>query len=699
MKSNKMIENIKFLRLLADNLPDMLWAKDTEGRYLFANKALCENLLMAKDTEEPIGKTDVFFAKREREKHPDNPEWHTFGELCFNSDVVTLEHMKPMRFEEFGNVKGKMLYLEVHKAPLFDDEGNLLGTVGSGRDITRQKELENQIKKSKETFEQLLNTTIEGLFVFDVNKRCILANEMASHITGYSIEELIGMHALNDIIDPSVRDYVTQKMKIDNADPYEMAIKHKNGKKIPVLARGKNIDLFGEKVRVSAILDISDIKKAQKKIEYLAYYDTLTGLPNRSLLNNYMEQIMIASNENGFDNALVFIDMDNFKKINDTAGHKSGDILLQEIALRIKNSISENDIALRFGGDEFIIILTNLKNIDNEIEEKINKIRENIEKEFFLPEPYMMEIHPEFSMGIIFFKGSKHNPEELLKKADLALYDAKKAGKNCIKYYNHNMQKEIEQQIEIEYRLNKAFENDEIKVFYQPQISLDGKITGAEALCRWQHPVDGIISPIKFIPIAESSGQIIKLGDIVLEKVCQHIHNWSKNSKFKSIPISVNISVKQFMLPEFIESVEEKIKKYNIKKGMLKFELTESLFLNDLKKVVDKMHKLKEMGISISLDDFGTGFSSLVYLKSLPLSQLKIDRSFVTDIANDENDKAIVNATVAIADSMKLQTIAEGVETVEQKEFLKDIGCTVYQGYLFSKPLPLEEFESYIENY
>lgn len=694
-----MIENIKFLRLLADNLPDMLWAKDTEGRYLFANKALCENLLMAKDTEEPIGKTDVFFAKREREKHPDNPEWHTFGELCFNSDVVTLEHMKPMRFEEFGNVKGKMLYLEVHKAPLFDDEGNLLGTVGSGRDITRQKELENQIKKSKETFEQLLNTTIEGLFVFDVNKRCILANEMASHITGYSIEELIGMHALNDIIDPSVRDYVTQKMKIDNADPYEMAIKHKNGKKIPVLARGKNIDLFGEKVRVSAILDISDIKKAQKKIEYLAYYDTLTGLPNRSLLNNYMEQIMIASNENGFDNALVFIDMDNFKKINDTAGHKSGDILLQEIALRIKNSISENDIALRFGGDEFIIILTNLKNIDNEIEEKINKIRENIEKEFFLPEPYMMEIHPEFSMGIIFFKGSKHNPEELLKKADLALYDAKKAGKNCIKYYNHNMQKEIEQQIEIEYRLNKAFENDEIKVFYQPQISLDGKITGAEALCRWQHPVDGIISPIKFIPIAESSGQIIKLGDIVLEKVCQHIHNWSKNSKFKSIPISVNISVKQFMLPEFIESVEEKIKKYNIKKGMLKFELTESLFLNDLKKVVDKMHKLKEMGISISLDDFGTGFSSLVYLKSLPLSQLKIDRSFVTDIANDENDKAIVNATVAIADSMKLQTIAEGVETVEQKEFLKDIGCTVYQGYLFSKPLPLEEFESYIENY
>ncbi len=694
-----MIENIKFLRLLADNLPDMLWAKDTEGRYLFANKALCENLLMAKDTEEPIGKTDVFFAKREREKHPDNPEWHTFGELCFNSDVVTLEHMKPMRFEEFGNVKGKMLYLEVHKAPLFDDEGNLLGTVGSGRDITRQKELENQIKKSKETFEQLLNTTIEGLFVFDVNKRCILANEMASHITGYSIEELIGMHAINDIIDPSVRDYVTQKMKIDNADPYEMAIKHKNGKKIPVLARGKNIDLFGEKVRVSAILDISDIKKAQKKIEYLAYYDTLTGLPNRSLLNNYMEQIMIASNENGFDNALVFIDMDNFKKINDTAGHKSGDILLQEIALRIKNSITENDIALRFGGDEFIIILTNLKNIDNEIEEKINKIRQNIEKEFFLPEPYMMEIHPEFSMGIIFFKGSKHNPEELLKKADLALYDAKKAGKNCIKYYNHNMQKEIEQQIEIEYRLNKAFENDEIKVFYQPQISLDGKITGAEALCRWQHPVDGIISPIKFIPIAESSGQIIKLGDIVLEKVCQHIHNWSKNSKFKSIPISVNISVKQFMLPEFIESVEEKIKKYNIKKGMLKFELTESLFLNDLKKVVDKMHKLKEMGISISLDDFGTGFSSLVYLKSLPLSQLKIDRSFVTDIANDENDKAIVNATVAIADSMKLQTIAEGVETVEQKEFLKDIGCTVYQGYLFSKPLPLEEFESYIENY
>jgi diguanylate cyclase (GGDEF)-like protein/PAS domain S-box-containing protein len=689
-----MIESIKFLRLLADNLPDMLWAKDTEGRYLFANKALCENLLMAKDTEEPIGKTDVFFAKREREKHPDNKEWHTFGELCFNSDVVTLEHMKPMRFEEFGNVKGKMLYLEVHKAPFFDDKGNLLGTVGSGRDITRQKELENQIKRSKETFEQLLNTTIEGLFVFDINKRCILANEMASRITGYSAEELIGMHAVYDIIHPDAYDLVTKKMEVDTVEPYEMALKHKNGSKIPVLARGKNIDLFGEKVRVSAVLDISDIKKAQKRIEYLAYYDTLTGLPNRSLLNNYIDDILNKSKNNSSNNALIFIDMDNFKKINDTAGHKNGDLLLKEIAIRIKNSINKDDIALRFGGDEFIILLTNLDDIYSEIEERVNKLHNNLKKSFLLPK--QIEIYPEFSMGIVFFEGDKQNCEELLKKADLALYDAKRSGKNCIKYYNQKMQKEIEQQIEIEYKLNKAFTNDEIIIYYQPQISLDGKITGAEALCRWQHPVDGLISPAKFIPIAESSGQIIKLGDIVLEKVCQHLQEWSKDSKLNSIPISVNISVKQFMLPEFIQTVEEKIKRYNIKRGMLKFELTESLFLNDLEKVVQKMHKLRDMGISISLDDFGTGFSSLVYLKSLPLSQLKIDRSFVMDIANDENDKAIVNATVAIAESMRLQTVAEGVETVEQKEFLKTIGCHIYQGYLFSKPLPVNQFEKYI---
>jgi len=692
--NNKMIESIKFLRLLADNLPDMLWAKDTEGRYLFANKALCENLLMAKDTEEPIGKTDVFFAKREREKHPDNKEWHTFGELCFNSDVVTLEHMKPMRFEEFGNVKGKMLYLEVHKAPFFDDKGNLLGTVGSGRDITRQKELENQIKRSKETFEQLLNTTIEGLFVFDINKRCILANEMASRITGYSAEELIGMHAVYDIIHPDAYDLVTKKMEVDTVEPYEMALKHKNGSKIPVLARGKNIDLFGEKVRVSAVLDISDIKKAQKRIEYLAYYDTLTGLPNRSLLNNYIDDILNKSKNNSSNNALIFIDMDNFKKINDTAGHKNGDLLLKEIAIRIKNSINKDDIALRFGGDEFIILLTNLDDIYSEIEERVNKLHNNLKKSFLLPK--QIEIYPEFSMGIVFFEGDKQNCEELLKKADLALYDAKRSGKNCIKYYNQKMQKEIEQQIEIEYKLNKAFTNDEIIIYYQPQISLDGKITGAEALCRWQHPVDGLISPAKFIPIAESSGQIIKLGDIVLEKVCQHLQEWSKDSKLNSIPISVNISVKQFMLPEFIQTVEEKIKRYNIKRGMLKFELTESLFLNDLEKVVQKMHKLRDMGISISLDDFGTGFSSLVYLKSLPLSQLKIDRSFVMDIANDENDKAIVNATVAIAESMRLQTVAEGVETVEQKEFLKTIGCHIYQGYLFSKPLPVNQFEKYI---
>ncbi|BDY13822.1 sensor domain-containing protein [Hydrogenimonas cancrithermarum] len=698
-KNDKIIKNDRFFRLMADNLPDMLWAKDIEGRYLFANRALCENLLMAKDTQEPIGKQDIFFAERERRKHPENQEWHTFGELCFNTDLITLEHMKPMRFEEYGNVKGKMLYLEVHKAPLFDEQGKLLGTVGSARDITRQKELERQIKKSNETFEQLLNATIEGLFVFDSERRCIQVNEMAAKITGYSQKELIGKHALDDLVAPESFDIVKEKIRLDSAEPYEMIVMRRDGSRVPVIARGKNLELFGKRVRISAIMDITEMKEAQTKIEYLAYYDVLTGLPNRRLLTRYLEQAMHFSARNGNYGALIFMDLDNFKKINDTAGHDSGDRLLKEIATRIKDSIRRSDTVSRFGGDEFVILLTNLKGtaekVGLEVEKWAENIRSKVEEQFWLPEPMKMKIHPECSMGITLFKGDVRTTDELLKHADIALYEAKNSGRNCIRFYNRKMQQNVDKQIETEHQLNEAFSRNEIEVHYQPQLSMQGKIKAAEALCRWNHPVKGLITPDQFIPVAEMSGQIIKLGDIMLEKVCNRLKIWSGIEGFNNLAISLNISVKQFMSPSFVQSVEEKIEKYGVRPHMLKLELTESLFLDNFDKVVKKMNRLKKIGIEISLDDFGTGFSSLSYLKKLPLTQLKIDRSFIRDIIEDDNDKAIVRATIAIAESMGLETVAEGVETAEQKELLEDMGCKIYQGYLFSKPLPLEEFEAY----
>jgi len=696
MLNKSFLESMHFFRMMADNLPDMLWAKDTQGRYLFANKAICDNLLMARDTDEPIGKTDLFFAKRERAKHPDNPEWHTFGELCADSDQITLKAMKPMRFEEFGNVKGKLLYLEVHKAPFFDDEGNLLGTVGSGRDITRQKELEEELKRTSETFRMLLESTLEGVCLLDEAMHCIQANAALEAMSGYDAEILENIPLVDKLIAPFFREAARQLFSKPTTEPFELEIVRKDGRSIPVLCRHREMELFGKRLKVVNLLDISDIKEARKKIEQMAYYDELTGLPNRTLFLQHLKQAVRSASRNGSEHALLFLDLDNFKKLNDTAGHDAGDQLLKEVAQRIEHAIRRSNIASRFGGDEFVILLNDVAP-GLALEERIEAIRDHVMQPFLIDQDPPVDFQPRFSMGVVYFDGDTPGTNELLKEADLALYEAKRAGRSRIRYYNNEMARRVRNQMEIEQRLEEALRRGEMTVHYQPQTDKEGRMIGAEALCRWAGP-EPILTPADFIPVAESSGQIIRLGRHIFETVLSFLREHGKQLP-EGVRIAINISVKQFLHPNFAAWVEETLARFDVPADRLTFELTESIFVHDFESVSAIMRRLADLGITLSLDDFGTGFSSLGYLKRLPFHELKIDRLFIEDMAENDGDLAIVKAVVGIAASMGMRCIAEGIENDTQRTTLEAIDCRYFQGFYFAKPMPPEQLLAWIKEH
>lgn len=691
-------EKNNMLRLLADNLPDMLWAKDTQGRYLFANRAICNNLLMAKNTSEPIGKTDIFFAKRERESHADDPQWHTFGELCFDSDNITLREMKPMRFEEYGNVKGELLFLEVHKAPLFDAHGHLIGTVGSGRDITRQKQLETELSKANESMKALLDSSIEARFIFDRDGYCIDTNAMATDLSGYSREELIGMHAL-DLIPEDYKVAISRRLDREENPPYETELLHKKGDSVPVLARGKSMELFSKTVRVAAMINMLEVKQAHRRIEHLAFYDTLTGLPNRTLFMEQLKQLVeFLERHEKMYSALMFIDLDDFKNINDTQGHEAGDELLKIVADNIRKIIRKGDIAARFGGDEFVILLGDIDSDVNEaarlVELTAEKIRMKIAGMTGRSGHRRMLLRSSCSIGIVLFRDHEETPSDLLRQADIALYEAKKAGKNTIRFFNNAMQEAVDRQITLQHEIDIALQQNAFVLYYQPQVDTEGAIIGAEGLCRWKHSEKGIVSPGDFVPFSEKSGQIYQLGRHVLAEACSTLREWQRHRGMAHLTLSVNISAKQFQHPAFLDETTELLTRYGIPPGCLKLELTETIFLKNLQDVIRTLEVLSSYGVIISLDDFGTGFSSLSYLKKLPLHQLKIDQSFIRDILTDENDQAIVAATIAVAEKLNYDVIAEGVETKEQQQLLLEMGCRYYQGYLFGKALSRGEFEA-----
>ena len=543
----------------------------------------------------------------------------------------------------------------------------------------------------------------ESLLITDANSIVLRVNPAFTQSTGYAADEVIGKNAYMFKSDLHTADFYLEMW--DSI--------HKTGAwQGELWARRKNGEVYPKWLTISAVsgkdgvvshyvgagIDITQRKAAEEEIRNLAFYDSLTGLPNRRLLIDRLKHALAASARSKMYGAVLFLDLDNFKTLNDTLGHDVGDLLLQQVAKRLSAASREDDTIARIGGDEFVVILENLSDKPMEAAEYAKVI---CDKHLIsLNESYTLakyECHSSPSIGVTLFNDHQSGIEELLKQADIAMYQAKKAGRNAIRFFDPKMQDAINHLVNLDRELRVAIERQQFQLYFQVQVDIAGQPLGAEVLIRWIHPEHGVILPPAFIPLAEDNGLIFTIGKWVLDKACAQLKAWELEASTRNLKLSINVSAKQFHQADFIKQVKTAIQNHAINPAMLKLELTESMLLDNIEDTIKTMNVLKEIGIQFSLDDFGTGYSSLQYLKQLPLTQLKIDKSFVHDIAVDNSDQAIVRTTIVMAQTLNLEVIAEGVETSEQRDMLINSGCKYFQGLLFGKPMPIERFESLIK--
>jgi diguanylate cyclase (GGDEF)-like protein/PAS domain S-box-containing protein len=563
------------------------------------------------------------------------------------------------------------------------------------RMMAEEKQAEKDMRIAATAFE-----TQEGILITDAQSVILRVNQAFTKITGYSAEEIIGK---NPIVLSSGRqnaDFYSEMWQSINATGSwsgEIWNRRKNGEIYPEYLTVATVkDKDGNVTNyVASLADITKYKRAEEEIRRLAFFDPLTHLPNRRLLFDRLQQATTSAIRSGKEGALLFINLDNFKTLNDTHGHAMGDLLLHQVAKRLATCVREGDTVARIGGDEFVVMLEELSSTSVEAAAKAESIGMKIINT--LNFPYNLETisyRSTPSIGVTLFNGKNDSIDELFKKADIAMYQAKKAGRNTVCFFDPEMQATIAARVNFEAEMRKAIaDREQFLLYYQGQVDSAGRVIGVEVLARWDHPVRGIVSPVEFIPLAEESGLILPLGHWILETACRQMAAWSAQPETAHLTVSVNVSAKQFLMPTFVDEVLTLIEYFGINPAKLKLEITESMLLNNVDDIIEKMSALKGRGVQFSMDDFGTGYSSLQYLKKLPLDQIKIDQSFVRDLAVDENDKAIVRTIIAMAKSMGLSTLAEGVETEEQRQFLLSEDCANYQGFLFSRPLPLEQFE------
>ena len=564
-------------------------------------------------------------------------------------------------------------------------------------DLFRSYHAERQRAEADQRIAAIAFESQEGMFVTDAHSTILRVNQSFTEITGYTAEEAIGKTP--SLLSSGRHDRkfyaaIWASLNRDGAWRGEIWNRRKNGAVYPewltiTAVRASNGQITHY---VSTLVDYSQRKADEEAIRQLAFYDGLTHLPNRRLLMDRLQQALASSARTHNHGAVMFIDLDNFKYINDTLGHHHGDLLLQEVARRLQGAVRECDTVARLGGDEFVVMLENLSAQPQEAASHVQTVTQKILN--VLGQSYSLagnDINNSCSIGVALFCEHQVNAEDLMKHADLAMYQAKSAGKNTLRFFDPSMQAAVMQRVALEKDLRCALHRQEMKLLYQPQVHLDGQLLGAEALVRWQHPKHGMVSPADFIPLAEESGLILPLGLWVLEEVCKQLALWAGQPERSHLTLAVNVSGRQLRLPDFVPQVQAVIERTGAPPERLKLELTESLLLEDKEDTIVKMTALRAVGVQFSLDDFGTGYSSLAYLKRLPLDQLKIDQSFVQEMVTEPRDAAIVRAIVSLAESLELSVVAEGVETAEQRDCLARNGCHAYQGYLYGRPGPIED--------
>ncbi|MBI5891737.1 MAG: EAL domain-containing protein [Nitrosomonadales bacterium] len=555
---------------------------------------------------------------------------------------------------------------------------------------------EGKMRESEERYRLLLSHLPVGIFHYDTNLVVTYCNDQFADMLHNSVDNIVGLEMKllkEQSILPSLRKAL--EGELGYYEGHYLAT-YSDAEGWVYMTCAPSLDGSGKIVGGIAIVqDVTEHKTAMEKINSLAFYDPLTDLPNRRLLLDRLQQALASSARSGKEGALLFIDLDNFKALNDTLGHDMGDLLLQQVAQRLIACVREDDSVARLGGDEFVVMLEDLGELDLVAAAQTEAIGEKILAT--LGKPYQLAAH-EYrctpSIGATLFNGHQLAKEELLKQADIAMYQAKKAGRNTIRFFDQQMQDAVTARVLLEGELRKALEKQQFHLHYQIQVDRLHRPIGAEALLRWMHPERGLVMPDQFIKVLEETDLILPIGKWVMETACARIGVWQLDSLTRNLTLAVNVSATQFHQPDFVAQVQAAVERHGINPVMLKLELTESMLLKNVDDTIITMNALKDIGVQFSLDDFGTGYSSLQYLSHLPLDQIKIDRSFVRDIATDSSDKEIVGTIIAMAQNLYLDVIAEGVETEEQRQFLLGNGCNQFQGFLFGKPVPIEQFEA-----
>jgi diguanylate cyclase (GGDEF)-like protein/PAS domain S-box-containing protein len=855
----------QLLQTISDNVPDLIWAKDLQHRYLFSNQINNSTLLFPQSPDEPLGKQHDFFAARIIAENPDNPDWYRFSDLCAQSDEETLTSRQPMQFQEYGMVRGELVCLDVYKAPLYDLQGHLIGTVGSARIVTKEKQLEQenarltrlyriqseisqkivhrpeplellqfacttliadqgftmawvglpdgmggyfpalsaglplerlqslgsfpppaenrliipdvaslcatepdnqpycslvalmeehpftalavylirpaqgisvlltvytpdphmlthtaeqrlldelvedlayaldvteqdriglQHRQQLELAATVFDNSYEGIDVTDCLGRIISVNRAFCEITGYQPEEVLGQtHKLmqSGRHDRSFYQALWHTLLETGRWQGEIWNRRKDGQIYPELLSISAVkdDQGAVSCYISVFSDISGIKQTQQQIVFLEWHDPLTDLPNRRMICNHLTQAIDLARRKETSIALLCLDLDHFKDINDSFGHLTGDALLRLTAKRLRERMRSSDMVARLGGDEFIVLLEELEQTEH-----VPLIAEDIIT--LLQQPFRLdsgiELQSGVSIGIALFPDHGQSAMELLQQADSALYQAKQQGRGRFAYYRDDMTEKALERINLGNYLRRAVEKEELLVYYQPQVEgSTGRIIGAEALMRWQNPALGLVSPVRFIPLAEEIGCIIPMGEWILRHTCLQGRQWLDQG-LPPLTLAVNLSPAQIHQPGLVETVHHILDTTGYPAELLELELTESALMKHEEETIDLLNQLKGLGIKLALDDFGTGYSSLAYLKHFPLDLLKVDKSFVDDLPQGTKDLKIVTTIVQMGRSLGFKLLAEGVEREEQRNCLHNLGCDFYQGYLFGKPVPAESF-------
>ncbi len=677
------------LRLVIDNIPQFIFWKDQKGTYLGCNQNFAQ-IIGINSYQVIVGKTDDDLIKHE----PSDGTARFIETLnrCISNEGTP----KYQQIESLPLADGTHLWLEINQVPLRDVHGHIIGVLGSFEDITERKQTEEKLRQ----WVKVLEKSAEAILITDAQTHILQINQAFTQITGYRESEVLGKR-------PNILR--SGKHNIDFYDKMWKSINTQGYWEGEIWDRRKNGEIYPQWLHISVIKDeaneqvtnylgiFSDLtlrKQTEQRLVYLAHYDDLTGLPNRTLFYERVSRAIYHAQQHSKRVAVMFLDIDGFKYVNDTWGHIVGDLLLKKVANRLTECRCKTDMIARLGGDDFSMVLENVNNT-----KEVGRFAQNLLK--VMQSPFELNGHETFittSIGISLYPSDSQDVNTLLKHADAAMYRAKEKGKNNYQFFTAQTQKNVHNRLIMDTKLRRALERDELVLHYQPQMQLaTGRMVGAEVLLRWQHPEMGLIPPYAFIPLAEETGLIVQIGEWVLRHTCLQQQQWRNNGE-PILRLSVNLSSRQFQQDDLIKTVVQILDETHIDATLLELELTESLLMQDIETATKTLHQFKDMGIQLAIDDFGTGYSSLSYLKRFPIDTLKIDQSFVRDIPKDKDDISITKAIIALAHSLRLKVIAEGVETESQQTLLKSIECDEIQGYLIGHPLPADEFLKLVNN-